>query len=152
VKPRCVSVFCGCSCFAISVVATHIYREDPLRVTTSHNQLGLPLPKLIRHGLVAKINGKRCSWTCEALGQISADYPRARRAPLPIASPRHATPHPARRGERACMGLSPFLHSSTHLHVHREEPTIHYRKHGIFRRPVAAENKGYPPKIGYFGR
>jgi hypothetical protein len=34
-----------------SFVATaHIYREDPSRVTTSHNRLGLYLSKRIRHG------------------------------------------------------------------------------------------------------
>jgi hypothetical protein len=63
-----------------SVAAAHIYTEDTPRVTASRNRLGLSLTKRIRHGLIAKINDKRRSWTCEALGQISVDYSRACRA------------------------------------------------------------------------
>jgi hypothetical protein len=52
-KPRCVG---GSWLFIVthSVTATRIYREDPLRVTTSHNRLGLSLSKYIRHVLIAK--------------------------------------------------------------------------------------------------
>jgi hypothetical protein len=96
------------SVFTRSVVAARIYREDMPMVIRSHNRLGLSLAKHIRHGLVAKVNGKRRSWTCEALGRILVDYSHARRvhAPAPIASPHHATPRPTwsgevRRGERA---------------------------------------------------
>jgi hypothetical protein len=49
-----------------SVMATRIYREDMPRVIASHNRLGLSLSKRIRHELVAKINGKRKPWICEA--------------------------------------------------------------------------------------
>jgi hypothetical protein len=77
-----------------SVAAVHIYREDPPRVTASHNQLGLSLSKCIRHGLIANINGKRKPWTYEALCQILADHSRARHAPAPIASPRHTMLRP----------------------------------------------------------
>jgi hypothetical protein len=114
---------CWCFCdywfVAISVAAARTYREDLPRVTASRNRLGLSLSKYIRHGLVAKINGKRRSWACEALGQISMDYSRARRAPMPsphLATPRHATPQPseARRvTTRVCFPLSPLLHTLT---------------------------------------
>jgi hypothetical protein len=50
-----------------SVAATRNYSEDLPRVTASRNRLGLSLSKHIRHGLIAKINGKRRPWTCEAL-------------------------------------------------------------------------------------
>jgi hypothetical protein len=63
----------GCSCVTTSMAAARIYRKDPPRVTASHNQLGLSLSKRIRHGFVAKINGKRRPRTCEALGQISVN-------------------------------------------------------------------------------
>jgi hypothetical protein len=65
-KTRCIG---GSWLFVVasSVAGTHIYREDPPRVTASRNRLGLSLSKCIRHGLVAKINGKRRSRTCEAL-------------------------------------------------------------------------------------
>jgi predicted deacetylase len=100
-----VLVFCDCWYVAISVAAAHIYREDPPRVTASRNRLGLSLSKCIRHRLVVKINDKRRSWACEALGRISVDYSRARHAPTPIASA-----HPTQRGEvseRTCVFL-PF--------------------------------------------
>jgi hypothetical protein len=42
-----------------SVAAARNYREDPPRVTVSHNQLGLSLSKRIRYRVVAKINGKK---------------------------------------------------------------------------------------------
>jgi hypothetical protein len=91
------------------MAATHIYSEDPLSsVTASHNRLGLFLSKYIRHGLVVKINGKRRLRICEALVWISADYLRARRAPMPI-----ATPRPTRRAERAhaCFSIYSLLHT-----------------------------------------
>jgi hypothetical protein len=95
----------GCFFITTSVTVARIYRKDPPRVITSHNRLGLSLSKRIRHGLVAKINGKRKSRTCEALGRISADYSRASRAPAPS---------PTRRGEAsACVYffLSLLLHT-----------------------------------------
>jgi hypothetical protein len=67
--------------------AAHIYRKNPPRVTAFRNRLDLSLSKRIRHGLVAKLNGKRRPWACEALDQILVDYSRARRAPGPITSP-----------------------------------------------------------------
>jgi hypothetical protein len=73
-----------------SVEAAHIYREKPPKVTAYRNRLGLPLLKCIRHKLVAKINGKRRLQTYEALGRISVDYSRVRRAPVPITLPRPA--------------------------------------------------------------
>jgi hypothetical protein len=82
---------------ASSVPAARIYREDPPRVIASRNQLGLFLSKRIRYRLVAKINGERRSRTCEALGQILADYSRARCASVP--SPHDATPYPTPPGE-----------------------------------------------------
>ncbi len=105
---------------ATTVVAAHIYREDPPRVIAFRNRLGLSLSKCIRHGLVEKINGKRKPRTCEALGQILVHYSHTRHAPAPITSPCHA-----RRGEvseRACV--SSFLLSSTHLQMHREQPIL----------------------------
>jgi hypothetical protein len=76
-----------------SMAVTRIYRKDLPRVTASHNRLYLSLSKCIRHRLIAKINNKRRPWTCEALSRISVDYSCAHRAPMPIASPRHATQH-----------------------------------------------------------
>jgi hypothetical protein len=73
-----------------SMVAARIYRKDLPRVTTLRNRLGLSLSKRIRHELIAKINGKRRSWACEALGWISVDYSGACRAVVPITSSRHA--------------------------------------------------------------
>jgi hypothetical protein len=96
--------FHGCSSVSTSVVAAHIYREDSPGVTASRNQLGLFLSKRIRHGLIIKINDKRRPRTYEALGLISADYSRARRAPTPTAAS-----GPARRAS-ACVSL--FLLSS----------------------------------------
>jgi hypothetical protein len=104
------------------MAATRIYREDPPRVTTSRNLLGLSLPKRIRHELTEKINGKRMPRTCEALGRISVDYSRAHRAPTPIVTPHPAWPDEA--SERARVCVFPFLLSSTHLQVHREQPTL----------------------------
>jgi hypothetical protein len=112
-----VLVFCGCWYVAISVTDAHIYREDLPRVIASHNRLGLSLSKHIRHGLVAKINSKRRSWACEALGRISVDYLHARRVPASITSPRHIMPLPARSGPMrqasacVCFPLSPLLHT-----------------------------------------
>jgi hypothetical protein len=108
---------------ARSVAASCIYREDPPRVTTSHNQLVLSLSKHIRHGLIAKINGKRKPWTCEALDGILVDHSRARHAPVPITSPHPAWPGLTERGEVSTR-VSPFLLSSTLLQVHREQPTF----------------------------
>jgi hypothetical protein len=110
-KTRCIGGLC---LFVVtrSVAVAHIYREDLPRVTTSHNRLNLSLSKRIRHGLVPKINGKKRSRTYEALGQILADYSRARRASAPITSPRHARPDSARRAStRVCFSLSPLLHT-----------------------------------------
>jgi hypothetical protein len=69
-KSRCVG---GSWLFIVThfVATVRIYRKDLTRVTVSHNRLGLSLPKRIRHGLIAKINGKRRSWNYEALGRIS---------------------------------------------------------------------------------
>jgi hypothetical protein len=52
-KSRCVG---GSWLFVVSrsMVATRIYREDPPRVTVSHNRLDLSLSKCIRHGLITK--------------------------------------------------------------------------------------------------
>jgi hypothetical protein len=122
-KTRCIGdswLFIATS----SVAATHIYREDPPRVRASHNWLGLSLSKRIRHGLVTKINGKRRSRICEALGRIPVDYSHVHHAPVLIATSHHATPDPVRRGERPHVCVSPFLLSSTHLQVHREQPTL----------------------------
>jgi hypothetical protein len=95
-----------------SVAVARIYIEDPSRITTSQNQLGLSLSKRIRHGLVAKINDKRSSWTYEALGWILADYSRACRAPASIASPHHAMPGEVRRvSTRVYFSLSSLLHT-----------------------------------------
>jgi hypothetical protein len=108
--------FRGCWFFAISVAAAHIYREDLPRVTASCNRLGLSLSKRIRRGLIAKINDKKSLRACEALGWISVDYSRARRASMPITSPRLATPRPGpvrRASACVCFPLSPFLHTLT---------------------------------------
>jgi hypothetical protein len=112
--------FRGRSYVDTSVVTTRIYRKDPPQVTTSHNRLGLSLSKYIRHRLIAKNKRKRRSRTCEDLGQISVDYSRTRRAPMPIASPRLAPPSPVRGGERAYTCVSHFLLYTTHLQLHRE--------------------------------
>jgi hypothetical protein len=122
-KPRCV----GDSWLFVvtrSMVAARIYREDRPRVTTSRNRVDLSLSKRIRHGLVAKINDKRKPRTCEALGRILMDYSCAHRALAPIASPHHAMPRLARRGERARACVFLFLLSSTHLQVYREQSTF----------------------------
>jgi hypothetical protein len=81
------------------MAATRIYREDPPRVMTFRNQLGLSLSKRNRHGLVEKINDKRRPQTCETLGRISADHSRAHHVAASIASPRHTPPGPARPNE-----------------------------------------------------
>jgi hypothetical protein len=91
-----------------TVADTRIYRENPPRVTTFCNRLGLSLSKCIRYRLIAKINSKRRPRTCEALDQILMNYSCTRHASASIAS-RHATP-----GEvSACVSL--FLLSSTHF-------------------------------------
>jgi hypothetical protein len=105
--------FCGYSCVAISVTATRIYREDMSRVTTSHNRLVLSLLKRIGHELIAKINGKRRSRVCEALGQILTDYSRAHHAPACLTSPR-----PARRDE-ASERARVFPHFSSPPHTYK---------------------------------
>jgi hypothetical protein len=108
-KPRCV----GSWLFIVtsSVALTCIYREDPHRITGFRKWLGLSLSKRIRHELIEKINDKRRPRTCEALGWISTEYLRARRAPTPISSPRHAMPGPVQRGEarRASVHMYFFL-------------------------------------------
>jgi hypothetical protein len=106
-RPRCVGgswLFC----VTTSVAATCIYKEHPPRVTASRNRLGLSLSKHIRHGLVAKINGKRKPQTCKPLDRISVNYSLACRAPAPIALPCYA-----RRAERArvCVSLSHLLYT-----------------------------------------
>jgi hypothetical protein len=63
--------FRGCWFVAISVAVARIYREDLSRVTASRNRLGLSLSKRIRHGLIAKINGKRRPRSCKALVLVS---------------------------------------------------------------------------------
>jgi hypothetical protein len=94
---------------AISMAAARIYREYMLRVTTSHNRLGLFLSKRIRHGFVAKINDKRRSGACEALDWILTDYSCARRAPVPIASP---WPGEVRQASaRVCFSISPLFYT-----------------------------------------
>jgi hypothetical protein len=91
-----------------SVGVTRIYREDPPRVTTFRNQLGLSPSKRIRHKLVAKINSKRRPRTYEALSQILVNYSHAHRAPVPITSSHPTSPRPApmRQGERARVYIS----------------------------------------------
>jgi hypothetical protein len=101
----------GCSCVATSVAATRIYREDLPRVTTSCNRLGLSLSKRIRHELVEKINGTRRPRGCETLCRILADYSRARRAPVPIASPRHAPPGEVSKRARVFLPFSSPPHT-----------------------------------------
>jgi hypothetical protein len=78
------------------MAVARIYMEHLSRVTASRNRLDLSLSKRIRHGLIAKINGKMRSRGCETLSQISVDYSRARRAPAPIALPHHARLNEAR--------------------------------------------------------
>jgi hypothetical protein len=95
---------------ASSVVDAHIYREDPSRITASHNRLGLSLSKRIRHSLIVKINGKRRPRTCEALDRILMNYSCAHRAPVPIVSPRPTPPGEA--SEYACVFLP--LYSAPH--------------------------------------
>jgi hypothetical protein len=94
-RPRCV----GGSWFGVttSMAATHIYREDMPRVTASRNRIALSLSKLIRHGLIAKLNGKRRPQTYESLGRILMDYSCARRTlhAHRLASSCHDTPRPA---------------------------------------------------------
>jgi hypothetical protein len=65
-KLRCV----GSWLFIVTsfVAAARIYREYPTRVTMFRDRICLSLSKCIRHGLVAKINGKRRLRTCEVLG------------------------------------------------------------------------------------
>jgi hypothetical protein len=76
-----------------SVEAAHIYRED----TRTHK----------------KINGKRRPQTYETLDQILTDYSHARRSPVPITSPRHATPLPVRWASTR-VSLSLFSPSHTY--------------------------------------
>jgi hypothetical protein len=83
------------------VAATRIFREDPPRVTVSHNRLGLYQTR-IRYGIVAKINVNRKSQTCEDLGQILVDHSRTCRASLPHL----ALPRPGEASERTHMFLS----------------------------------------------
>jgi hypothetical protein len=113
-KLRCVG---GSWLFVVtrSVPVTHIYRKDLPRVTASHNRLYLSLSKCIRHRLIAKINNKRRSWTCEALSRISVDDSCAHRLATPChTTQHHATSGPARRASACvCFSLSPFLHTLT---------------------------------------
>jgi hypothetical protein len=100
-KPSCIG---GSLLFIVTsfMAATHIYREDPPRITASRNRLGLSLLKCIRHWLVAIINGKRKSQTCEALSRISTDHSCTCHAPTPLTSP-----HPIWPGE--CMHVFLFF-------------------------------------------
>jgi hypothetical protein len=91
------------------VAATRINRKDLARVTMSYNQLDLSLSKHIRYEFIVKINDKMKLRICEALGQISTDYLRARHAPTCIASPLHARP-----GERASEHVCFFFSSPPH--------------------------------------
>jgi hypothetical protein len=44
-----------------------------------------------------------------------------------------------------------ILHDLSHPYLPLDHCfPLHYNKQGIFQRPVATENKGYPLKIGYF--
>jgi hypothetical protein len=122
-KPRCIGDL-WLFVVAHSVAVACIYREDPPRITASRNRLGLSLSKRIRHRLIAKINGKTKPRTCKALGRISVDHSHTCRAPVPIATPHHSRPDPARRGERARVCVSPFLISSILLQVDIEQPTF----------------------------
>jgi hypothetical protein len=103
-KPRCVG---GSGLFVVtsSVTVARIYSEDPFRVTSFCNRIGLSLLKRIRHGLVTKINNKRKSWTCEVLDRILADHSHAHHVP---ACP---SPHLTRPGEHVCFSFSHLLHT-----------------------------------------
>jgi hypothetical protein len=82
-----------------------------LPVFIGNTRLGL---QHLRHGLEAKLNGKRRSQTSEALDQISTDYSDARHAHAPIASPPLATPRSSKARQasmRMCYSLSPLLHT-----------------------------------------
>jgi hypothetical protein len=103
-----------------SVVTVRIYKEDPSRITASHNRLGLSLWKRIRHRLIAKINGKRRPRTCEALSRVRQTIHTHVVHPCP--SPRHAPHPPGEAIEHACVFL--FLICYTHLQVHREQPNL----------------------------
>jgi hypothetical protein len=107
-KTRCAGGSCLLVIVTRSMVATRIYRKDLTRVTASRNLLGLSLSKRIRHGLIEKINCKMRPWTYEASGRILGSRPS-----LCLATPRHALPDEARRGERArvCLSLSPLLYT-----------------------------------------
>jgi hypothetical protein len=108
VKPRCVG---GLWLFVVttSMVSAHIYRDDPPRVTVSCNRLYLSLSKYIRHRLIAKINGKKRSWTCKALCQISVDYSCT--CCEPIAMPCHTTPGEASEHARVFLPFSSPPHT-----------------------------------------
>jgi hypothetical protein len=95
---------------AHSVAVACIYREDPPRVTASHNRLGLSLSKRIRHRLIAKINVKQSRGPV----RLWAGFQWTIRTHVvcPCPSPRHTTPGPTQRGEvsgRVCV----FLHFSS---------------------------------------
>jgi hypothetical protein len=96
-------------------IHVHVVREYLPRVTSFHYRLGLSLSKHIRHRLIVKINDKRRPRTCEALNQILDDYSRARRVPVPILSPYHATRGPTGQGERAriCLSIFSLIHTLT---------------------------------------
>jgi hypothetical protein len=94
------------------LAAARIYREDPSRATASHNRLGLSLSKRIRQGLIAKLNGKSRSRT------FGSDFDKLFTHTSCARAHRLASP----QGERA--RVSSFLPSSTHLQVHRKQPTL----------------------------
>jgi hypothetical protein len=126
-RPRCV----GGSWFGVttSMAATHIYREDMPRVTASRNRLALSLSKLIRHGLIAKLNGKRQKEAADlrVFGPdfdglfMCTSYAHAHR----LASSCHDTPRPAPRqpGEASvCVFLHFFSPSHTYKCIESNPP------------------------------
>ena len=94
------------------------YIEEP---TTSRRDRFREIRKPIRipylsrlKGQVAKNkNSKRKQRPRKARDWISADHSRIRRAPAYFATPRHARPGPARRGERARACGAPLLSPHT---------------------------------------
>jgi hypothetical protein len=96
----------------------HIISEDSPRIKASRNRLGLSLSKRIRRGLTVKIDRKRKSRTYEALAWNLVEHSRARHAPMPIASPRRATPCPTQQGEAS---------ERAHVFIHFPSPTHSFK-------------------------
>jgi hypothetical protein len=68
----------------------------------------------MRHGLLAKLNGKRRTLAYEVFDRILVDYSCVRRVPMPMASPHHATPYPTPLGPASehvyfCLSSPPHL-------------------------------------------